>query len=75
MDLTQPTAENISFMIEEIKGKLKMASAAAIKPEHFDANQYEDIKDVYELVNSKSNFSISEIEQLVSELGKLRKNV
>ncbi|ANE45145.1 hypothetical protein SY83_00965 [Paenibacillus swuensis] len=75
MDLSHASITNIAYMLDEIKGKLKMASAAAIKPEHFDENQYEDIKDIYEIINSKANFSISEIEQLVSELGKLRKIV
>jgi uncharacterized protein YfkK (UPF0435 family) len=51
-----------------------MASGAAIKADHFDVNMYEDLKDIYELVMSKERFSISEIEAIVSELGKLRKS-
>ncbi|MBD2872366.1 DUF1128 domain-containing protein [Paenibacillus arenilitoris] len=66
------TEENIAFMIEEIKTKLKMASAAAMQPSHFKLEQYEDIKDLYEVVASKEKFSISEVEALVSELGRLR---
>ncbi|MFS1514171.1 DUF1128 domain-containing protein [Chengkuizengella sp. SCS-71B] len=73
MDLTQKTNENIRFMIEEIIQKLKMATAAAMKPEHFTLEQYEDIKDIYDLVSSKSNYSISEMEAIVKELGDLRK--
>lgn len=73
MDLSNNTPDNISFMLEEIKSKLKMASAAAMKAEHLDDQYYEDLRDLYDVVNSKQKFSISEIEQLVSELGKLRK--
>jgi len=72
MNLNEPTISNVAFMIDEIKSKLKMATAAAMQPSHFDLKRYEDIKDIYEVIASKSNFSISEVEALVSELGKLR---
>jgi uncharacterized protein YfkK (UPF0435 family) len=71
-DLTQPTQENVEFMIEEIKTKLRMATGAAMQPSHFNVNRYEDIKELYDVVDGKSKFSISEVEALVSELGKLR---
>ncbi len=72
VDLAQKSAENLEFMVDEIKRKLKMAAAGAIKPNHFSLEQYEDIKDIYDWVNSKETFSISEMESLVSEMGKLR---
>ncbi|WP_040950466.1 DUF1128 domain-containing protein [Gorillibacterium massiliense] len=73
MDLSQSTAENIEFMIEAIKTKLRMASGAAIKSEYFDAEKYEDLVDIYEHVNGKERFSVSEIDAIVQELGRLRK--
>ncbi|MWV47310.1 DUF1128 family protein [Paenibacillus sp. HJL G12] len=72
MDLSQKSAENIEYMIEQIKTKLRMASGAAMNASAFSVDQYEDIRDVYELVMNKSNLSISEVEALVSELGRLR---
>ncbi|MDQ0063506.1 DUF1128 domain-containing protein [Paenibacillus harenae] len=71
-NLESHTQENIEFMIETIKAKLKMASAAAMQASSFKVEHYEDIKDLYEVVASKDKFSISEVEALVSELGKLR---
>ncbi|MFD0715289.1 DUF1128 domain-containing protein [Paenibacillus sp. GCM10027626] len=71
-NLNEPTAENIEFMIEAIKSKLRMATAAAMQASHFSTARYEDIKEIYEIVSSKENFSISEVEALVSELGQLR---
>lgn len=71
-NLQAQTQENVEFMIEVIKTKLKMASAAAMQASHFNIDQYEDIKDLYDVVASKDKFSISEVEALVSELGKLR---
>jgi len=72
-NLEQATVENMVYMLEEIKSKLKMATAAAMQSSSFNLEKYEDIKDLYEVVASKENFSISEVEALVSELGKLRK--
>lgn len=70
-DLREPTPDNIAFMIEEIKSKLRMAAGSALQPSRFPVDRYEEIKDLYELVCSKPSFSISEIEALVSELGRL----
>ncbi|MBB6731956.1 DUF1128 domain-containing protein [Cohnella zeiphila] len=72
MDLSRPSRENVEFMIEEIKTKLRMASGAAMQASHFSVDRYEDIKDIYDMVVSKDRFSISEVEALVSELGRLR---
>lgn len=73
MDLSKPSSENAEFMVEEIKKKLRVATGAAIKATHFNSGQYEDLRDIYDMVMSKERFSISEIEAIVSELGKLRK--
>ncbi|CAH1210830.1 hypothetical protein PAECIP111893_03295 [Paenibacillus plantiphilus] len=71
-NLNDATQENVEFMIETIKTKLRMATGAAMQASHFNVEKYEDIKDLYEVVSSKEKFSISEVEALVSELGKLR---
>lgn len=73
MDLSNKTPENIEYMIEEIKIKLRMASGAAMQASAFKVEHYEDIQDIYELVMKKNNLSISEVESLVSELGRLRR--
>ncbi|MDQ1911673.1 DUF1128 domain-containing protein [Paenibacillus sp. GD4] len=73
MDLTQNTMENTEFMIEEIKKRLRMATGAALKAAALGDEQYEDLRDIYDMVCSKNQFSISEIEAITSELGRLRK--
>jgi uncharacterized protein YfkK (UPF0435 family) len=72
MDLSQPTQANVEYMIEAIKTKLRMATGAAMQASSFDARRYEDLKDIYDLVSSKERFSVSEVEAIVSELGRLR---
>ncbi|HZG74933.1 MAG TPA: DUF1128 domain-containing protein [Paenibacillus sp.] len=73
MDLSKATPENVDYMIEQIKTRLRMATGAAIKSTQFNESMYEDLKDLYDMVMSKERFSISEIEAIVSELGHLRK--
>lgn len=74
MDLNKQSQENIEYMIEQIKLKLRMASGAAMQASAFSKDQYEDIRDLYDMVMSKNTLSISEVEALVSELGRLRNN-
>lgn len=74
MNLAEKSAENIEFMVDEIKTKLRMANVGAIKPGHFDEEMYEELKDIYNMVIRKDNFSISEMEAIAAELGNLRKN-
>ncbi|WP_435922428.1 DUF1128 domain-containing protein [Paenibacillus sp. DYY-L-2] len=72
MDLTVKSQENVEYMIEAIKTKLKMATGAAMNASAFHVDRYEDILDIYDLVMSKERLSISEVEALAQELGKLR---
>ncbi|AKG36363.1 MULTISPECIES: DUF1128 domain-containing protein [Paenibacillus] len=73
MDLSTPSQSNVEYMIESIKTKLKMASAAAMQSSAFSLDKYEDIRDIYEVVMDSDRLSISQVEALVSELGRLRK--
>jgi uncharacterized protein YfkK (UPF0435 family) len=74
MNLSQKTTENVEFMIEQIKEKLKVLNLGAIKPSHFDEEMYEELKEIYEMVIKKPSFSPNEMQALVEELGNLRKN-
>ncbi|MNE31888.1 hypothetical protein D3C76_472240 [compost metagenome] len=72
MDLSQKSQENVEYMIESIKTKLRMATGAAMNASAFHIDRYEDILDVYEIVMSKERLSISEVEAIAKELGQLR---
>lgn len=73
MDLSQKSIENVEYMIEKIKEKLKVLNLGAIKPSHFDEDMYEELKEIYDMVLRKSSFSPSEMQALAEELGGLRK--
>jgi uncharacterized protein YfkK (UPF0435 family) len=74
MNLSEKTTENVEYMIEQIKEKLKVLNLGAIKPSHFDEDMYEELKEIYEMVIKKPSFSPNEMQALVEELGNLRKN-
>jgi uncharacterized protein YfkK (UPF0435 family) len=74
VNLTVKSTENVEYMIEEIKNKLKVLNLGAIKPSHFDEEMYEELKEIYDLVMKKNSFSPNEMQALVEELGSLRKN-
>ncbi len=73
VDLSVKSPENIEFMIEQITTKLRMVNVGAIKPDHFGEASYEDLRDLYEMVQRKSHFSPSEMQAIAEELGNLRK--
>lgn len=73
MNLENKSVENVEYMIEKVKDKLKVMNLGAIKPSHFDENMYEELKEIYDLVMKKDTFSPNEMQALVEELGNLRK--
>lgn len=73
MNLTHPSQENVEYMIEQIKEKLRMVNVDAMKSEHFDESQYEDLHYLYTMVMKRDTFSPSEMQAIASELGSLRK--
>ncbi|MEC2057098.1 DUF1128 domain-containing protein [Peribacillus psychrosaccharolyticus] len=73
MDLSTNTPETIEYMVDEIKTKLKFMNFGAIKSTNFNSEMYEELRDIYEMVMRKGNFSPREMEAIAEELGRLRK--
>ncbi|MDW0117826.1 DUF1128 domain-containing protein [Sporosarcina thermotolerans] len=73
MDLTQPTAENVSYMIDKIKEKLRMVNVDAMKADNFDTERYEDLVYMYEMVMKRDKITPNEMQAIAAELGSLRK--
>lgn len=73
MDLSKATKENVEYMIDQIKEKLKMVNVDAMKSEHFTESHYEDLYDLYSMVMKRTSFSPNEMQAIVTELGSLRK--
>ncbi|WP_019243461.1 MULTISPECIES: DUF1128 domain-containing protein [Bacillus] len=73
MDLSQNTPENVEYMIEKIKEKLRMMNIEAVKSSHFNSDMYEELHDLYTMVMKKDSFSPSVMEAIAAELGNLKK--
>jgi uncharacterized protein YfkK (UPF0435 family) len=73
MDLSVKSPENVEYMVEAIKEKLRMVNSGAVRASNFNEEMYEELRDIYELVMKKDTFSISEMEAIAAELGSLTK--
>ena len=61
MDLNTPSLENVVYMIEQIKEKLRMVNVDAMQSDKFDEEKYEDLQYLYEMVMKRDSFSPSEM--------------
>lgn len=73
MNLTTPSKENVTYIVEKIKEKLKMVNSDALRSDDFNEDHYDDLYELYEMVMKRDAFSPSEMQAIVSELGSLRK--
>ena len=73
MDLTTKSPENITYMIEQIKEKLRMVNVDAMKSENFSTEQYEDLYYMCEMVMKRDNITPNEMQAIAAELGSMRK--
>ena len=73
MELNKPSQENVVYMIEQMKDKLRMVNVDAMKSENFSEDNYEDLLGLYEMVMKRDSFSPSEMQAIVAELGSFRK--
>ena len=73
MDLTTKSPENITYMIEQIKEKLRMVNVDAMKSENFSTEQYEDLYYMYEMVMKRDNITPNEMQAIAAERGSMRK--
>lgn len=73
MDLSNPTSENVIYMIEKITEKLRMVNSAALKAENFSTSKYEDLHYMYKMVMKRDTITPNEMQAIAAELGTLRK--
>lgn len=73
MDLTKPSEENISFMVEQIKEKLRMVNVDAMRADSFNTEKYDDLLFIHKMVMKRNHISANEVEAIAAELGALRR--
>ncbi|MGM8214439.1 DUF1128 domain-containing protein [Bacillaceae bacterium W0354] len=73
MNLNEATQENLKYIIDDLTKSLQVLNPSVMNAEHYDLANYDDIKDLYEMVKNKGNISVPEIHAIIDELKKLRK--
>ncbi|WP_238535176.1 DUF1128 domain-containing protein [Fictibacillus macauensis] len=73
LNLTSPSQENIEHMIEAMKKKLQLVNSGLIQGSDYSLQQYDDLKELFDMVMKMPSFSVRDMEEIVSELGALKK--
>jgi len=73
VDLSEKSARNMAFMVQEITFKLKMGNVAALQASQFSLDRYDDLLDLYKMDEEKY-VSPNEMQAIVEELGSLKKH-
>lgn len=73
MDLTQPSDENLAFMLTDLKKRLKIVNESLIDPADFRLDDYEELYAIYEMVTKRQQLTMMQMEGVLAELGELRR--
>ena len=71
--MKEKTREILNEMIEDMKDKLRIANADAMKADQIPLNRFDDVEELHAMVMRKDKFSVSEMDAIVSEIGNFRK--
>jgi uncharacterized protein YfkK (UPF0435 family) len=74
MNLETPCKENLVYLINEIKSRLKLVNTALIDPQEYRLEDYAEILALYQMIRRKNDrLTMMEIEGVLEELGQLRR--
>ncbi|KPC72609.1 hypothetical protein ADL26_14900 [Thermoactinomyces vulgaris] len=75
MNLETATRENLEHIVNKIKDSLKIVNAAIITADDFKLEQYEELLDIYRMIEKKQGqLTMMEIEGVLDELRDLKQN-
>jgi uncharacterized protein YfkK (UPF0435 family) len=74
MSLEKASPANLAQIVNEIKSSLKVVNAAIIAPADFRLSDYEDLYEIYQMIQKKAGrLTMMEVEGVLDELGTMRK--
>jgi uncharacterized protein YfkK (UPF0435 family) len=74
MSLEKASPANLAQIVNEIKSSLKVVNAAIIAPADFRLSDYEDLYEIYQMIQKKAGrLTMMEVEGVLYELGTMRK--
>ncbi|MFD2638244.1 DUF1128 domain-containing protein [Piscibacillus salipiscarius] len=72
MNLNEATEENLKYIIEDLSKKLQVLNPTIMDSDNFSLKDYDEIKQLYDMVKSKDQVSVPEIHAIIDELKRLR---
>ncbi|QXE03069.1 Uncharacterized protein YfkK, UPF0435 family [Terribacillus aidingensis] len=73
MQLEQASEENLAILINTIADRLSVVNRSIMQPEDYQLEKYQDIKDLYDHIESQGQLSVYETEAFIQELARYRK--
>ena len=73
MKLEEATHENLEFILTDLKKRLKLVNDSLIDPKDFRLDDYDEVRDIYEMVIKRPQLTMMQMEGVLAELGELRK--
>ncbi|MGP4072623.1 DUF1128 domain-containing protein [Piscibacillus sp. B03] len=73
MNLNEATEENLKYIIDDMSKQLQVLNPTIMNHENFSLDDYDEIKQLHDMVKSKNQVSVPEIHAIIDELKKLRK--
>jgi len=74
MDLSEPSQENLKYMLEQIGNRLSVANRILLDEKDYDINHYEDLKFLHDHVMQRETLSPAEVNAFIDELKSVRKS-
>ncbi|MFC4404610.1 DUF1128 family protein [Gracilibacillus xinjiangensis] len=73
MNSENQTQEKFNQMIEEMGKMLKVVNSSLMDPKDYDFEKYDEIEELYDLLNHKGKLTVAETNAFIDELKKYRK--
>lgn len=72
MDLNEKSAENVSYMLDQMAKKLEVANQIVFDPKGYDLSKYDEIKFMYDFIMKQNTLSAAETTAFIDELRSVR---
>ena len=73
MSLEQPSIENLTIILDELKQHLGVANQALFDAEDYNLEKYEDLKFLYDHIMKSGTLSPQQTDAFIQELRSVRK--
>lgn len=72
MDLNEKSAENVTYMLDQMAKKLEVANQIVFDPKGYDLSKYDEIKFMYDFIMKQNTLSAAETSAFIDELRSVR---